>query len=150
MNIQDLVNADHVIARMRADGKDGLLNRMTSLAAAWLSRDPHMVLRAVRAREELGSTGIGDGVALPHARLEGLERPFGMFVSLHRPVPFDSIDQKPVDLVFLLLTPRGENRVHLEALACASRALRNGDVVRNARRAENPHALYAAIIAPAQ
>ena len=100
------------------------------------------------ARDELGSTGVGNGVALPHARLVGLKTPFSLFARLRRAIDFEAIDDQPVDLVFLLLLPESENGEQLNALACAARALRDPEVLKQIRGAADPDALFRAIVGP--
>ena len=119
MDLADLIATDRVIFA-RATNKQQLLQDLASRAAALLNLDAQMIFNAMQVREELGSTGLGNGFALPHARIEGLDRLFGMFARLNRPVHFDSIDGKPVDLVFLLLIPPTTGSEHLGALAAVS------------------------------
>ena len=107
MDLADLIEPGRVVYAGRASNKEQLLQDLASRAATLLNLDAQTICNALRAREELGSTGLGDGFALPHARIEGLDRLFGMFTRLNRPIHFDSIDGKPVDLVFLLLIPAG-------------------------------------------
>src|SRR5262249_33641394 len=102
-------------------------------AARLLAIDGQTILDALMSREMLGSTGIGQGVALPHARLSGLQRFFGLFARLERPINFDAIDDRPVDLVFLLLIPEKAGNDHLAALAAVSRRLRDRDVAARLR-----------------
>ena len=97
---------------------------------------------ALLAREQLGSTGLGNGFALPHARIEGLERFLGLFVRTAKPIAFDAIDGKPVQLVFVLLIPVDETVSHVAALAAISRRLRNTDIVTKLLRAETPSAAF--------
>ena len=115
-----------------------MLQDLASRAATLLNLDAQTIFTALQAREELGSTGLGNGFALPHARTEGL---FGMFVRLHRPVHFDSIDGNPVDLVFLLLIPPAAASEHLAALACISRYLRDKEFAARLRKAPSAAAL---------
>ena len=117
MDLADLIEPDRVVFAARASNKQQLLQDLASRAATLLNLDAQTIFAALQAREELGSTGLGNGFALPHARIEGLDRLFGMFVRLNRPVHFDSIDGNPVDLVFLLLIPPAAGSEHLAALA---------------------------------
>jgi K+-transporting ATPase KdpF subunit len=112
------------------------------------SRQRRQNSRTQAAREELGSTGVGNGVALPHARLVGLKTPFSLFARLRRAIDFEAIDDQPVDLVFLLLLPESENGEQLNALACAARALRDPEVLKQIRGAADPDALFRAIVGP--
>jgi PTS system nitrogen regulatory IIA component len=96
-------------------------------------------------REELGSTGVGGGVAIPHARLPELHQVFGLSARLKKPIDFDAIDQRPVDIVFLLLTPAAEQGDHLNALAAVARKLREPERLKELRASENDAALYLAM-----
>jgi PTS system nitrogen regulatory IIA component len=100
------------------------------------------ILQALQAREKLGSTGLGRGFALPHARIDGLENMFGLFARLDAPIDFQAVDEKPVDLVFLLLIPAAAGNEHVTALAAISRRLRNPVVVANLRQTKAAAALY--------
>ena len=101
-------------------------------------------------RERLGSTGIGGGIAIPHSRLASLEKPVGMFARLAHPVDFDSIDERPVDIVFLLAAPEGAGADHLKALARVSRLLRDRSLVEKLRATESAEALYALLVESVQ
>jgi PTS system nitrogen regulatory IIA component len=118
-------DAGRVFLRMRASTKAAVLAELATRAGLSLGLDQAQVLAALRAREELGSTGVGAGIAVPHARLEGLSTIAGFFARLERPVAFDAIDGKPVDLVVMLLSPPTGHGQHLAALAQVSRLLRN-------------------------
>ncbi len=117
MDLADLIEPDRVVFAARASNKQQLLQDLASRAATLLNLDGRVIFDALQAREQLGSTGLGAGFALPHARVDGLDRLFGMFTRLNRPIHFDSIDGKPVDLVFLLLIPPTAGSEHLGALA---------------------------------
>jgi PTS system nitrogen regulatory IIA component len=111
MDLADLI--EPVVFAARASNKQQLLQDLASRVATLLNLDGRVIFDALQAREQLGSTGLGAGFALPHARVEGLDRLFGMFTRLNRPIHFDSIDGKPVDLVFLLLIPPTAGSEHL-------------------------------------
>ena len=119
MTIGELIGANHVVVDLRVADKTQLLQELSRRAAAALSLDQRMILDALQARENLGSTGLGRGFALPHARLDVLPRSFASFVRLARPIDFASIDGLPVDLVILLLTPANAGN-HLTTLAALS------------------------------
>lgn len=123
--LSELLPPGHVLADPRITGKAALLDLLTRRAIAGSNLDPATVLRLIAEREALGSTGIGKGIGLPHARVPGLLRPIAAFARLARPLPFDAIDDQPVDLVFLLLSPSGAQSPHLAALAAISRRLRD-------------------------
>jgi PTS system nitrogen regulatory IIA component len=142
MDISDLIARNQVVAGLRIADKSQLLGEVARRAAAILGMDVITIHDPLLAREKLGSTGIGQGVALPHARIKGLKNVFGLFVRLERPIDFAAIDAQPVDTVFLLLTPDNATNEHLAALACVSRRLRTRDVVVDLRAAADASALY--------
>ncbi|MFZ0497169.1 MAG: PTS sugar transporter subunit IIA [Methylocella sp.] len=148
MDLASLVDPSRVVFGARANDKEQLLLDLASRAAAALNLDPKAILNALRAREELGSTGLGEGFALPHARIEGLDHFFGMFARFKRPVHFDSIDAKPVDLVFLLLIPATAQGEHLAALAAVSRHLRDKEFAARLRGASSVAALCSLLCDP--
>ena len=148
MDLASLVDPSRVVFGVRANNKEQLLLDLASRAAASLNLDPKPIFNALRAREELGSTGLGEGFALPHARIEGLDRFFGMFARLKRPVHFDSVDAKPVDLVFLLLSPATAQGEHLAALAAVSRHLRDKELAARLRGASSVAALCSLLCDP--
>ena len=148
MDLSDLIEPDRVIFAARAGSKQQLLQDLATRAATLLNLDAQAIFNSLQAREELGSTGLGNGFALPHARIEGLGRLFGMFARLNRPVHFDSIDGKPVDLVFLLLIPATAGSEHLGALAAVSRQLRDQDFAAKLRKAQSAAALCKLLCEP--
>ena len=143
MTIGDVIGPDQVIVGLRAADKAQVLQELASRAGAALGIDRRIILEALQAREKLGSTGLGKGFALPHARLDELSRTFALFVRLARPIDFASIDERPVDLVILLLTPANGGNHHLAMLAAVSRPLRNDGFVRRLRQAADAPAVHA-------
>jgi len=137
LDIADLLNREHVVAGLRTNDKPMLLSDLSQRAARVLAFDPQALLDPLQCREALGSTGVGAGVAIPHARISRLRRFFGLFARLDKPIDFESIDGQPVDLVFLLLAPELANTDQLAALACVARALRNPDTAAKLRAARN-------------
>lgn len=135
MEISDLISPDRVVTGLAPGNKQQLLHDLSQRAGKILSIDGQTVLDALRAREGMGSTGVGQGVAIPHARMAMLQDFFGLFARLEHPVPFDAIDGQPVDLVFLLLMPSRSGNAQLAALACVSRLLRDRDVAARLRTA---------------
>ena len=142
MKLNELIGPDRVIVDLRANDKAHLLSELARQAATRTGLESGAVLSALAAREALGSTGLGRGFALPHARVAGIERLFGLFVRLVRPLDFEAIDGKPVDLVFLLLIPVGAGNEHVAALAAIAREMRDEAVVKQVRKAANATALY--------
>lgn len=147
MEIADLLpGPDSVLASVKASGKKALLAELASRAATSLKLDERRLFDRLLERERLGSTGIGGGIAIPHARMAGLDRPRGLFARLGHPVDFDSIDERPVDVVFLLVAPEGAGADHLKALARVSRLLRDRSLVDKLRATETADALYALLV----
>ncbi len=142
MEIKDLIAPEGVITAPSASGKVQLLRVLSQTAGKALGIDSLVVLRALQAREELGSTGVGQSVAIPHCALPGLGRFFGLFARLPRPIEFQAIDGQPVDLVFLLLIPERAGKDHLTALALISRRLRDRETAARLRAAADELELY--------
>lgn len=143
MEIADLINPDRVIPGLRVSDKAQLLNELSRRAALMLGSDVQTIAGALTKREELGSTGIGHGIAIPHARVDGLRQIFGLFARLERAIDFAAVDAQPVDLAFLLLIPTNAGNEHLAALACVSRCLRDRDIAQRLRAATDAHTLFA-------
>src|ERR1700722_19902472 len=142
MGIADIIAPDHVVVGLRVGDKAQLLRELARRAASALSLDQRVIFDALQAREDLGSTGLGKGFALPHARLDALSQFFAMFVRLGRPIDFAAIDDRPVDLVILLLTPANSGNQHLATLAALSRPLRDEAFVRRLRQAPDAAAVH--------
>jgi PTS system nitrogen regulatory IIA component len=142
MEIADFIAADRIALDLRGRDKTQLLRDLASRAAASGAGVPaETILAALRSREDLGSTGLGRGFALPHARIEGLPKFFGLFARLARPIDYDAIDGDPVDLVFLLLMPANAGNEHVAALAAVSRRFRDQAAASMLRKADAPSAL---------
>ena len=142
MKINDFLSPAHVLLDVRASDKSRLLYKLSTQAAAEVGLDAADVSKQIAKREELGSTGVGNGVALPHARLKGLPSPFGLLARLRHGIDFEAIDDQPVDIVFLLLLPESANGEQLNALACVARVLRTPEILRRYHRAHR-HCLAA-------
>jgi PTS system nitrogen regulatory IIA component len=145
MKISDFLSPADVVLDVRERDKTRLLRQLSNHAAAELGLNAGDVSTEIVKREELGSTGVGNGVALPHARLRGLNGPFGVLARLRHPIDFEAIDDQPVDVVFLLLLPNAPDDAQLNALACVARALRDPDTLRRIRGAPDREALYRAV-----
>ena len=145
MMIADFLSPDHLYWGLHAHGKDDLLEELAQKSSIALGLDQKRILVALRKREALGSTGIGHGIAQPHARFDEIERPFGLLVRLRSPIDFDAIDERPVDLVVLLVLPANPQSQQLNALACVSRHLRDDKKVTAVRTARDAAGLYAAL-----
>jgi nitrogen PTS system EIIA component len=148
MKITDFLSPADVMLDVKPANKVQLLRALSTRAAAAAGLDADEVATLILKREELGSTGVGNGVALPHARLAGLKSPFGLFARLRRGIDFEAIDDQPVDVVFLLLLPETASGEQLNALACAARMLRNPMALSQVRSAPDPDALFQAITEP--
>ena len=145
MKISDFLSPADVALDVRADDKSCLLQKLSTQATTELSLNAEEVSSAIMKREELGSTGVGNGVALPHARLREIEEPFGLFIRLRHAIDFEAIDDQPVDLVFLLLLPNAPHEPQLNALACVARALRDPGTLQRVRSALDREALFRVI-----
>jgi len=147
LEIADLLaGPDAVLACVKASGKKALLAELAAKAASLYKLDERRLFDRLLERERLGSTGIGGGIAIPHGRMAGMEKPVGLFARLGHPFDFDSIDERPVDSVFLLLAPEGAGADHLKALARVSRLLRDRSLVEKLRATESADALYALLV----
>ena len=145
MKIEDFLSAHDVLLDLRAPNKSRLLRDLTGRAARALRLDPASLADPIAQREQLGSTGMGDGIAIPHARIAGLAKPFGQLTRLGRAIDFAAIDGRPVDLVFLLLLPGPPHGERLNALASVARRLRDGDVTARLRAVRTGEEMYRAI-----
>jgi PTS system nitrogen regulatory IIA component len=145
IDLSDLIRPDSVLPSLKAGSKKQVLQALAEKAAALTGLEEKTILEALLQRERLGSTGVGGGVAIPHARLPGIDRIFGMFAHLARPVDFEALDEQPVDLVFLMLAPEAAGADHLKALARIARILRDPGVVARLRASFDGTALYAVL-----
>jgi len=145
MDIKDFLTPSDVFVGICSSDKIRLLEDLCRRAASILKIDADKIAADILKREELGSTGMGGGVAIPHARIADVKKPFGLLARLKSAIEFDAIDRQPVDLVFLLLLPTAPAGEQLNALALVARRLRDADTIRNARRATDPSGLYAAM-----
>jgi PTS system nitrogen regulatory IIA component len=151
VEIADLLTGpDAVLASVKASGKKALLAELAARCAAMLKLDERRLFDRLLERERLGSTGIGGGIAIPHGRMATLPEPRGLFARLAHPIDFDSIDERPVDIVFLLVAPEGAGADHLKALARVSRLLRDRSLVEKLRATESADALYALLVESVQ
>lgn len=146
MEISDLVNADGVVANLKVTSKKQALQELSRRAADITGLHERQVFDVLMERERLGTTGVGNGIAIPHGKLGQLERLHGVFARLERPVDFQAIDEAPVDLIFLLLAPEESGADHLKALARVSRLLRDKTVCEKLRGTDTKEALFAIII----
>lgn len=143
MEIGDLLGQDSVLAKLRVSSKKQALQELAKRAAAITRLPERQIFDVILERERLGTTGVGGGIAIPHGRLPKLDRIYGIFARLEHPIDFESIDEQPVDLIFMLLAPEAAGADHLKALARVSRMLRDRSATEKLRGSDNPEALYA-------
>jgi PTS system nitrogen regulatory IIA component len=141
----DAIHPDAILPHLRAGNKKQILQELSRKAAEVTGKSEAAIFETLMERERLGSTGIGQGIAIPHGKMEGLDRVYAVFARLEKPVAFEAIDDQPVDLVFLLLAPVDAGADHLKALAKVSRLLRNGGVCDKIRGSSTADAIYALI-----
>jgi PTS system nitrogen regulatory IIA component len=145
MKISDLLSPADVVTDVRTSDKDLLLRELAAKAAMSLKLRVDQVAPLLLKREDLGSTGIGRGVAIPHARLPELHRPFGLLAKLKQPIEFDAIDGQAVDILFVLLLPAAAENGQLGALALVARTLRPPELLAGLRRAKTVSEIYSAV-----
>ena len=150
MDLGELLDPGAITLKLRASSKRQALSLVAEIAARALDAPAAEITSKLMARERLGSTGVGHGVAVPHARLKGLERMHGVFVRLDTPVDFGAVDEQPVDLIFALLAPADHPAEHLRALAKVSRALRQSDLREQLRQARSVDAIRALFVRDAR
>ena len=148
MELADILSEGSVLACDKVKDKADLLGILAEHAAKVTGQDAGAIFEALSGREALGSTGLGNGIAIPHGKLAGLKGVVAVFARLAQPVEFDAVDDQPVDLIVMLLAPTGAGADHLKALARVSRLLRNQQTVEKLRAATKPEALYAILTEP--
>ena len=146
MQLSDFLDFDAIKTALPGGNKRSLLQQLANSAAQRVNVDPAVVLASLTEREQLGSTGFGQGVAIPHGKIEGLTRIYGMFARVAEAVDYKAIDGRPVDLVFLLLSPPDAGAEHLKALAAVSRVTRNSATLEKMRGARSRDALAAVLM----
>ena len=145
MPLLSLLTQDAVLPALRVNGKKAALQDVAAHAARLLGRDEREIFETLLQRERLGSTGIGEGIAIPHGKLPGLDRMVGLVARLERPIDFEALDGQPVDLLFILLAPEGAGADHLKALARVARAMRQPGILERMRAARDADALFAVL-----
>jgi PTS system nitrogen regulatory IIA component len=149
MTLDDIIDAGSVLANVKAKNKKQLLQDLSQLLAKRAGVDGRTIFESLLTREKLGSTGIGQGIAIPHCRIAALGRIYGLFARLASPLEFGSVDGQPVDLVFVLLAPGHAGADHLKALARISRVLRDPAIVAKLRGTSSEEGLFAILTEPA-
>lgn len=147
MELSAILSAEAVVSQFKASSKKRLLQEIAQVAESVYGLPSKTIFTALQDRELLGPTGMGQGVAIPHARLPGLDDVKGIFIRLDKPVEYESVDKQPVDLVFALFAPTGVGAAHLKALARVSRTLRDPSICAKLRSSDNPNALFAILTA---
>jgi PTS system nitrogen regulatory IIA component len=143
VDLGSLIELDSILPAMKANSKKQVLQELAERAAERTGLSGREIFDKVMQRERLGSTGVGNGIAIPHGKIENLTGLVGVFGRLYHPVEFDALDDQPVDLVFLLLAPEDAGADHLKALSKIARMLRNSDTVSRLRAARDADTLYA-------
>lgn len=146
MDLGELLDQGAITLKVHASSKRQALTMVAEIAARFVEATAADVTAKLLERERLGSTGVGHGVAVPHARLKGLGRMHGVFIQLDEPVEFGAVDERPVDLIFALLAPADHPAEHLRALAKVSRALRQADLREQLRQAKSADAVRALLV----
>jgi PTS system nitrogen regulatory IIA component len=143
MEIADLIGPRAVIANLRVTSKKQALQELAKRAAEITNQPERAIFEVLIERERLGTTGVGQGIAIPHGKLPGLDRLYGLFARLETPIDFDAIDEQPVDLICVLLAPETAGADHLKALARVSRLLRDRTICDKLRGTDTGEALHA-------
>ncbi|MBA67657.1 MAG: PTS IIA-like nitrogen-regulatory protein PtsN [Rhizobiales bacterium] len=143
MALADLIAQNAVLPALKANSKKQLLQEMSAKAASLTGLPEREIFDVILQRERLGSTGVGNGIAIPHGKMPHLEQIVGVFARLEQPVDFEALDDEPVDLVVLLLAPEGAGADHLKALSRIARVMRDGDLVEKMRATDDAASLYA-------
>jgi nitrogen PTS system EIIA component len=142
-DVDEFLSPDRMLLGLRSGSKRQLFQELAAVAAEATGLDPTVILAALTQREKLGTTGIGEGIAIPHARVKDLAGLIGFFARLAAPVEYDALDDAPVDLVFLLLAPDEASTVQLKALARIARLLREPEIGARLRNEQEPDLVYA-------
>ena len=148
MELADILSEGSVLACDKVKDKAELLGILAEHAAKVTGQESRAIYEALSGREALGSTGLGNGIAIPHGKLAGLKNVVAVFARLTQPVEFDSVDDQPVDLIVMLLAPTGAGADHLKALARVARLLRTESLVDGLRNSNDPVKLHAILTAP--
>ncbi len=143
MDIVELIQPKGVVAKLRVTSKKQALQELAKRAAELTEQPERAIFEVLVERERLGTTGVGNGIAIPHGKLPGLDRLHGLFARLEKPIDFDAIDEQPVDLICLLLAPETAGADHLKALARVSRLLRDPAICEKLRGTDKSDAIYA-------
>jgi nitrogen PTS system EIIA component len=146
MLLTDLVAANAIIPALKVNSKKQAIQELAARAAQLIGQSERAIFDVLMQREKLGSTGVGNGIAIPHGKLPHLNRLFGLFARLDRPVEFETLDGLPVDLIFVLLAPETAGADHLKALARVARLLRDPEMAMKLRQSRDAEAIYAVLM----
>ncbi len=150
MDLNTIIGPEGVIAGLKTTTKKQTLQELAARAAEITGVHERTIFDILLERERLGTTGVGQGIAIPHGKLAEIDRLFGLFARLDQPIDFESIDEQPVDLIFLLLAPQGAGADHLKALAKVSRLLRDRETCEKLRHGDSVEAIYSLLTEPGQ
>jgi PTS system nitrogen regulatory IIA component len=148
MPLIDLVAPNAILPALKVNNKKQALQEIAARAAVLTGQNERAIFETLMQREKLGSTAVGNGIAIPHGKMPHLARLFGLFARLDRAIDFEALDGQPVDLIFLLLAPEGAGADHLKALARVARLLRDPTIAHKLRASEDAEALYAVLAMP--
>ncbi|MGF7158925.1 PTS system nitrogen regulatory IIA component [Rhodoligotrophos appendicifer] len=148
MQLSDILSADGVVPSLKVSSKKQALHELAAIASKQTGLDVRQIFDTLLQRERLGSTGLGQGIAIPHGKLPGLSKLHTVFARVAQPIEFDSVDDQPVDLIFVLLAPESAGADHLKALARISRLLRDPEIVAKLRGSDSSAALYSILTEP--
>ncbi|HHG90930.1 MAG TPA: PTS IIA-like nitrogen-regulatory protein PtsN [Devosia sp.] len=150
MELVDILSRDCIIAGAKVASKRQLLQTFADKVSEWGQLDAATVFETLMNREKLGSTGLGNGIAIPHGKIKGLEQVIALFARLDEPIEFDAVDDQPVDIVIVLLAPEGSGADHLKALACVARLLRTETLIEQLRQTRDRKQLYEILTTPVE
>jgi len=148
MPLTDLIAPNAILPALKVNNKKQVLQELAARAASLTGQSERAIFDILMQREKLGSTAIGNGVAIPHGKMPNLTRLFGLFARLDRPVDFDALDNQQVDLIFLLLAPESAGADHLQALSRVARLLRDQGITHKLRATRDAESLYAVLAVP--
>jgi len=149
MELSELINSDSIVSTLKVGSKKQALQELAQVAESVTGISSRDIFGTVLQRERLGSTGVGQGIAIPHGKLDGLDRLFAIFARLDTPIGFDAMDDQPVDLIFMLLAPESAGADHLKALARISRTLRDPSITQKLRNSASKAEIYTILTQPA-
>jgi nitrogen PTS system EIIA component len=148
MTLADIIDARAILPCLKVQNKKQLLQDLSQALSSLVAIDNRVIFDTLMQREKLGSTGLGQGIAIPHGRLPSITRVYGVFAQLQNAIPFESVDGEPVDIAFALISPDHAGADHLTALARVSRLLRDSATLKKLRGTQNTDGLYAILTQP--